>query len=233
MKQSFYGFCSALAFLLILPLDAVAQTSAPVYGQLVGVVKDAFDTPIEGASVYLESTDYGTVTDEKGRFVLRQIPPNTYNLIVSFLGYQDVVLPNTIVRSQGNAPLSITLQESAQSLDEVTLTQWNSSRNRESPLSTQTLSAVELANYPGGNNDVVRVAQSLPGVAPSPGGFRNDLIIRGGAPNETVFYLDGMEIPNINHFSTQGSSGGARWYAQRFIHPASDLKHFCFWCPIR
>jgi hypothetical protein len=208
MKQSFYGFWSALALLLILPLAAAAQKTDPVYGQLIGVVKDAFDTPIEGASVYLESTDYGTVTDEKGRFVLRQIPPNSYNLIISFLGYQNVVLPNTIVRSQGNAPLSITLQESAQTLEEVTLTQWNSSRNRESPLSTQTLSAVELANYPGGNNDVVRVAQSLPGVAPSPGGFRNDLIIRGGAPNETVFYLDGMEIPNINHFSTQGSSGG-------------------------
>lgn len=208
MKPCYFCFLAVIAGLLLRPMDAAAQTGNSVFGQITGVVKDAFDAPIEGATVYLESTDFGAVTDSQGKFTLRQIPPNSYNLIVSFLGYQNVVLPNTIVRSQGNAPLSITLQESAQSLDEVTLTQWNSSRNRESPLSTQTLSAVEIANYPGGNNDVVRVAQSLPGVAPSPGGFRNDLIIRGGAPNETVFYLDGMEIPNINHFSTQGSSGG-------------------------
>ena len=59
-----------------------------------------------------------------------------------------------------------------------------------------------------GNNDIAKVAQSLPGISPSIGGFRNDFIIRGGAPNETVYYLDGVEIPNINHFSTQGSAGG-------------------------
>ena len=82
------------------------------------------------------------------------------------------------------------------------------SRPKETPLSTQKLTAVELETYTGGNNDVVRVAQSLPGVSPSVGGFRNDLIIRGGAPNESVYYLDVVEIPNINHFSTQGAGGG-------------------------
>ena len=65
-----------------------------------------------------------------------------------------------------------------------------------------------MANYPGGNNDIAKVVQSLPGVQGSIGGFRNDVIIRGGAPNENVYYLDGIEIPNINHFSTQGSAGG-------------------------
>ncbi len=101
------------------------------------------------------------------------------------------------------------LQEGTQKLNEVVVSNANIiTRPKETPLSTQTLSAVEIATYPGSNNDVVQVAQTLPGVSPSIGGFRNDLIIRGGAPNETVYYLDGMEIPNINHFSTQGSAGG-------------------------
>ena len=75
-------------------------------------------------------------------------------------------------------------------------------------LSTQTFSVVEIETYPGGNNDITKVVESMPGISPSIGGFRNDIIIRGGAPNETVYYLDGIEIPNINHFSTQGSAGG-------------------------
>jgi len=76
------------------------------------------------------------------------------------------------------------------------------------PLSIQNLSQEEVAAYPGGNNDIAKVVQSLPGVGGTVGGFRNDVIIRGGAPNENVYYLDGIEIPNINHFSTQGSAGG-------------------------
>ena len=67
---------------------------------------------------------------------------------------------------------------------------------------------MEIETYPGGNNDITKVIQSMPGISPSIGGFRNDIIIRGGAPNESVYYLDGIEIPNINHFSTQGSAWG-------------------------
>ncbi|MEO5999829.1 MAG: TonB-dependent receptor plug domain-containing protein, partial [Chitinophagaceae bacterium] len=80
----------------------------------------------------------------------------------------------------------------------------------ESPLSVQRLTTEEIRSNPGGNFDISKVIQSLPGVGGGVGGggFRNDIIIRGGAPNENVFYLDGIEIPVINHFQTQGSSGG-------------------------
>ena len=96
------------------------------------------------------------------------------------------------------------LDELSESLDEVVVAKSPFRTSKETPLSTQSLSAVEIETYPGGNNDIAKVAQSLPGISPSIGGFRNDFIIRGGAPNETVYYLDGVEIPNINHFSTQG-----------------------------
>ena len=80
----------------------------------------------------------------------------------------------------------------------------------ESPLSVQRLTTEEIRSNPGGNFDISKVIQTLPGVGGGVGGggFRNDIIIRGGAPNENVFYLDGIEIPVINHFQTQGSSGG-------------------------
>ena len=100
------------------------------------------------------------------------------------------------------------LNPSSEELDEVILVESPFKTSIETPLSTQTFSAVEIETYPGGNNDITRVIQSLPGISPSVGGFRNDIIIRGGGPNETVYYIDGIEIPNINHFSTQGSSGG-------------------------
>ena len=66
----------------------------------------------------------------------------------------------------------------------------------------------EIEKSPGANRDISRIVQSYPGVAFSPIGYRNDLIVRGGSPSENRFYLDGVEIPNINHFSTQGASGG-------------------------
>ena len=104
--------------------------------------------------------------------------------------------------------ISIELYESISTLEEVVITANPFQKSEETHLSIQKLSREEIATYPGGNNDIAKVVQSLPGVQGSIGGFRNDVIIRGGAPNENVYYLDGIEIPNINHFATQGSSGG-------------------------
>ncbi len=184
---------------------SMAQTTGDIYGTVI----DEKNIPIPGASVFLENTSKGAQTDIDGKYLITNIEPGSYNLIVSYLGYETQTKFNIIVKSKGNPAYNFVLKESAESLDEVVISDKDKiSRPRETPLSTQTLSAVEIATYPGSNNDVVQVAQTLPGVSPSIGGFRNDLIIRGGAPNETVYYLDGMEVPNINHFSTQGSAGG-------------------------
>ena len=186
-------------------IGAFAQT----FGELSGVVKDEKGVPIPGATLFLQGTIKQDQTDFDGNYRITDIPPSSYNLIVSFVGYETQTIYNIVVRSKGTPYYNITLVESPESLGEVTISTSNKiSKPRETPLSTQTLSAVEIATYPGSNNDVVQVAQTLPGVSPSVGGFRNDLIIRGGAPNESVYYLDGVEVPNINHFSTQGSAGG-------------------------
>lgn len=194
-----------ILFLLLLPLIGFGQVST----EITGYVTDKTELPLIGASVYLENTTIGATTDVNGYYRIANINPATYNLVVSYLGYDSQTRYNVDIKSVGNPLYNFTLLEQTQNLSEVVVSNKNKvTRPRETPLSTQSLSAVEIATYPGGNNDVVRVAQSLPGISPSPGGFRNDLIIRGGAPNESVYYLDGVEIPNINHFSTQGSSGG-------------------------
>lgn len=191
--------------------DLPAQVTLPDSGtgEVYGRVVDPKGMPIPGASLLLEGTRYGAQADDNGDYRIVQVPPGTYNLVCSSLGYEAQTKYNILVKSKGNAAQNFQLRVSAEQLNEVVVRRSaRISRPKETPLSTQTLSAVEIATYPGGNNDVVRVTQTLPGVSPSVGGFRNDLIIRGGAPNETVYYLDGMEVPNINHFSTQGSAGG-------------------------
>ncbi len=182
-----------------------AQTTGSLKGRIIDIQSQQ---PLEGATVILEGTTFGSVTDEAGYFALENIPAQSYNVIASFLGYETTSQYNIIVKSVGNIPLLFELQELAENLDEVVLVRSPFKTKSETPLSTQTFSAVEIETYPGGNNDITKVVQSMPGISPSIGGFRNDIIIRGGAPNETVYYLDGIEIPNINHFSTQGSAGG-------------------------
>ena len=164
--------------------------------------------PLPGATVLLEGTGIGVVTDDEGYFIINDIPSQSYNIVASFLGYQNETLYNVIVKSVGNRPILFELEEVTEALDEVVIVRSPFRTSRDTPLSTQSFSAVEIETYPGGNNDITKVVQSMPGISPSIGGFRNDIIIRGGAPNETVYYLDGIEIPNINHFSTQGSAGG-------------------------
>ncbi len=208
MKLVFGISGKTFGFLLLLSLFTVNIASAQVAGTLTGEVTDVAGQPIMGASVFLNGTQKGTITNENGTYFLADIPPASYNLTVSYLGFETQTKFNILVKSKGNPSYNFKLIAATENLDEVVVTNSKIGRPKETPLSTQSLSAVEIATYPGSNNDVVQVAQTLPGVSPSVGGFRNDLIIRGGAPNETVYYLDGMEVPNINHFSTQGSAGG-------------------------
>ena len=184
-------------------------TMAQNGGQLSGRILDQqTQLPIQGVTVLLEGTTMGVATNEEGYFSFRDVPTRTYNLVISHLGYQSQTVYNIIIKTFGTPPLQILLKESSNELDEIVVFQSPFRTSVETPLSTQTFSAVEIETYPGGNNDITKVIQSMPGISPSIGGFRNDIIIRGGAPNESVYYLDGIEIPNINHFSTQGSAGG-------------------------
>ena len=197
-------------FLAVLVLNIFSSFSQNL-GTITGEIFDAKSQfPVTGANIILDGTTIGTISDENGYFIIKNIPTTSYNITISYLGYQSQKIYNVIIKSKGNPDLKIFLNESTETLDEVVITESPFKKTMESPLSINTFSAVEIESYPGANNDITKVVQSMPGLSPSVGGFRNDIIIRGGAPNETVYYLDGIEIPNINHFSTQGSAGGPR-----------------------
>ena len=192
-------------FFLLFTSFLLGQNIGSLNGRILDIQSQQ---PLPGATVLLEGTGIGVVTDDEGYFIINDIPSQSYNIVASFLGYQNETLYNVIVKSVGNRPILFELEEVTEALDEVVIVRSPFRTSRDTPLSTQSFSAVEIETYPGGNNDITKVVQSMPGISPSIGGFRNDIIIRGGAPNETVYYLDGIEIPNINHFSTQGSAGG-------------------------
>jgi hypothetical protein len=178
-------------------------------GSFVGTVKDKeTQEPIIGAVVIVTGTEYGDQTDTGGNFRILNIKPGSYDISVQYLGYQTVRLFN-VLASNGNANvLNVELQKSIQ-LNEVVVKSYTYGKLAETPLSVQNLTSEEIKSNPGGNFDISRVIQALPGVGGTSGSAaRNDLIIRGGAPNENVYYLDGVEVPQINHFSTQGASGG-------------------------
>ena len=191
--------------LLSLSLKLQSQNLGTISGKVLDNETGLF---LEGATIQVENSDFFTITNSDGYFEIRDIPTSSYNIKASYVGFKSLTKFNIIVKSAGNQSLQYGLNPFSDELDEVILTESPFNTSIETPLSTQTFSAVEIETYPGGNNDITRVIQSLPGISPSVGGFRNDIIIRGGGPNETVYYLDGIEIPNINHFSTQGSSGG-------------------------
>lgn len=195
-----------LSIIVLTSLKAVfAQSTATISGY----VKDAkTEEPLIGATVRIENTEKGAVTDINGYYSIQNVTPQTYTVLASFVGYADNKKYNVVVKTGGIPNVNFKLEEEVEQLEGVTVRANPFQKREETPLSIQRLSPEEIATYPGGNNDIAKVAQSLPGVSGSVGGFRNDIIIRGGAPNENVYYLDGIEIPSINHFSTQGSAGG-------------------------
>ena len=193
-----------ILFWLILSMNVMAQN-----GELRGTITDKkTGEPLFGATVFLIDTDFGAATNSSGQYVLSEIPASTYNIRVSFIGYQTQIIYNVVIRSEGNIDMDAQLEQVEIGLNEVVITVNPFTKLETTPLSIQNLNQQEIASYPGGNNDIAKVIQSFPGVSGSVVGFRNDVIIRGGAPNENVYYLDGIEIPTINHFSTQGSAGG-------------------------
>ncbi len=198
-----------LAFLM--PTLVLAQA-----GIITGTVRDRnTQEPLIGVSVQVTGSQFGTVTNENGAFRIEGIPVGSYTVQSSYVGYQPQSRFNVNVTVGNVQILNFELAPAASELQQVEVVanrrQSAAVADLVTPLSVQSLTTEEIRSNPGGNFDISKVVQVLPGVATNGtgGGSRNDLIIRGGAPSENVYYLDGIEIPLINHFTTQGSAGGA------------------------
>ncbi len=200
---------------LLLSLNFVqAQVKVQNTGKLSGVLvnrKTQQNAP--GLLVTVTPGNEKLISDSNGAFRFTSLLPGAYAIKVTGLGIQEKLLTNVIVTSGNENNLTIELEPAVNLLNTVTVTGRRNTAKAttlESPLSIQRLTAEDIKANPGGNFDISKVIQSLPGVGGGAAGgtFRNDIIIRGGAPSENVFYLDGIEVPIINHFSTQGSGGG-------------------------
>ncbi|NNC95568.1 MAG: TonB-dependent receptor [Chitinophagales bacterium] len=177
-------------------------------GVIKGRVFDPVNNePVAFANVVIQNTTIGTITDDDGNYQITDLDPGIYNLQISFIGFQSKTIFEIAVNNAKAAIIDVALEKSATEIDEVVVKSDVFSKTVESPVSLRTIGVNEIRRYPGGNQDISKVIQSLPGVGTTVS-FRNDIIIRGGAPSENTFYVDGIETPIINHFATQGASGG-------------------------
>lgn len=186
-----------------------AQTTQNVKGT---IIDQQAETPLIGATVELLSSNdsKGTITDIDGYFRLENIPLGRQTFRVSYLGYNSITLPNMEVTAGKELILNIRLEESIEKLAEVVVTaevQKDKAQNELATLSARTFGVEEVTRYSGGRSDVARLAANFAGVS-TPNDSRNDIIIRGNSPTGVLWRLEGIPIPNPNHFSTLGTTGG-------------------------
>ncbi|MFM7661425.1 MAG: carboxypeptidase regulatory-like domain-containing protein, partial [Bacteroidota bacterium] len=177
-------------------------------GLIKGLVLDySNNQPIELAKIQIVDRQIGALTNANGEFQIGNIPPGVYSFKATAAGFKEQILNEITVTNSRTVTIEFTLENVILEKEEIVITAKQFVSKSESPNSIKTLNATEIERLPGAGRDVSKVIAALPGVA-SRATFRNDIIIRGGSPGENKFYLDGIEVPNINHFATQGSSGG-------------------------
>jgi len=207
-----------VARLMLITIGAVCALSAPVtpaavaqgapFGRVTGrVVNGTTQRPIDGALVALIGTALTELSGTDGRFDLPMVPPGVYSLSVRAIGFRPYLQSDVVVGS--GKPLTVTVMLVPQPirLEAVEVQPSYFRAPADAVTSTQRLGAEDTRRAPGVQEDVIRAVALLPGVAVTAAG-RNDLIVRGGAPYENLFVVDGIQVPNINHFGSQGSTGG-------------------------
>ena len=189
--------------LLAVPFSVFAQKAS-----LQGKVVDALNNePLPFVNVVVSGTTTGTTTDIDGNFLLNGLEPGFIRVEASFVGYKKSISSEIEVSVANINSVEIKMEVQKEEIEEVTVTASPFRKTEESPVSLHSIAIGEIEKSPGANRDISKVIQSFPGVQSTPA-FRNDVIIRGGGPSESRFYLDGVEVPFINHFATQGASGG-------------------------
>lgn len=187
---------------------SVRASAQPRSGSIEGRVFDA-DTksPLIGANILLIGTSSGAATDGRGEYVVKNVPVGSYNLKFSYMGYTPTIVTDIIVKPARAARADAGLKISAFQTREVQVTPRYFSGSGEDPASAVTFSYEEIRRAPGAAGDVSRIMMNLPSVG-EVNDQSNGLIVRGGSPIENAFFVDNIEIPNINHFPTQGATSG-------------------------
>lgn len=175
-----------------------------IEGRVVNLINNE---PVPFANIILEGTTIGSTSDIEGNFSFYGLKPGYVRLLVSSIGFETYASEDIMVTNAKKHYIEVRLNETVKQLDEIKVKASPFRKPAESPVSMRSIGIKDIEKNPGGNRDISRVIQSLPGVASTPT-YRNDVIVRGGGASENRFYIDGVEIPNLNHFATQGASGG-------------------------
>lgn len=195
----------AAFFLLLALLPAAAQEPT---GTIKGLVLDQHTLqPLAGANVALLGTPLGAVAGAEGQFVIARAPVGVHRLRVSMVGYAERIRPDLIVQARRITAITVRLEDKPLQVEEATVTADYFSTAEDEAVSAVNFNYEEIRRSPGSAQDISRLLQAMPSVNLN-NDQRNDLIVRGGSPAENLVLVDDIEIPNINHFPTQGASGG-------------------------
>lgn len=195
-------------FFLILGFISTVTTAWCQFGNISGkVVEKDNKQPLVGVNVIIKGTQMGAATDNDGNYVIEKVPVGAYILDFSFIGCKKKNVPSVIVKTNKTTYVNAALTWEALEGEEIAVTAGYFDQPEDAPASVQTLNYEEIRRSPGSSEDVSRMLQNFAGVNFT-SDDRNDLVIRGGSPAEVLFEIDNIEVPNPNHFGTQGATGG-------------------------
>lgn len=196
-------------FLLVM-IPAISFTQNNTQNIRGNIADKLSQNPLIGVTIQIPSLQMKVNSDSLGNYVLANIPPDRYEIKITFPGYKTITMPNVVVTSGKEVILDIALEEEYEQLGEVTVNATNKGGtiNKLATVSARTFSMEEVNRYAGGRSDPARLAANFAGVS-APDDSRNDIVIRGNSPVGVLWRIDGMNVTNPNHFASVGTTGGA------------------------